>query len=117
MRTAMTRLAVVAALALLAGQGRAQEAAPGPGEDPRAPRFADVERGFFIGMEAGWPVLLSKTPTKDPVKFPFATGGGGTAGGSATGSSVTTSIRVRAETLRSRRTASKRQAAMPCRAR
>ncbi len=85
MRTAMTRLAVLAALAALAGPGRAQEAAPGPGEDPRAPRFADVERGFFIGMEAGWPVLLSETRTRDPVKFPQAAGGGGRALGLAVG--------------------------------
>lgn len=84
-RSVMTRLAVVAALALAAGAARAQEAAPGPLEDPRAPKFADVERGFFVGLEAGWPVVLTKTPTKDPVKFPYAPDGGGTALGHAIG--------------------------------
>jgi hypothetical protein len=84
-RTTMTRLAVLAALSLAAGPGRAQDAAPGPVEDPRAPKFADVERGFFVGLEAGWPVVLEKTPTKDPVKFPQAADGGGRALGLAVG--------------------------------
>jgi len=83
--TAKIRLAVVAALALAAGPGSAQEAAPGPVEDPRAPKFADVERGLFVGLEAGWPVLLSKTRTKDPDKFPSARDGGGQALGLAVG--------------------------------
>jgi hypothetical protein len=83
--TAMTRLAVLAALALAAGPGRAQDAAPGPVEDPRAPKFADVERGFFVGFEAGWPVVLLDVPTEDPVKFPQAKDGGGTATGLAAG--------------------------------
>jgi hypothetical protein len=83
--TTATRLAVLAAAALAATAGRAQEAAPGAVEDPRAPKFADVERGFFIGLEAGWPVVLFETPTKDPVKFPQAEGGGGTATGLAAG--------------------------------
>ena len=85
MSTATIRLAAVAALALSAGPGRAQDAAPSPVEDPRAPKFADVERGLFVGLEAGWPVLLSKTPTKDPVKFPSARDGGGRALGLAVG--------------------------------
>jgi hypothetical protein len=80
-----TRLAVLAALALGAGAAQAQDAAPGPLEDPRAPKFADVERGFFVGLEAGWPVILTKTPTKDPIKFPYAPQGGGTATGHAIG--------------------------------
>ena len=62
----------------------AQDAAPAPLEDPRAPKFNDVERGFFVGFEAGW-VALTRTPNQDPVKFPFATGGGGTAQGAAIG--------------------------------
>ena len=62
----------------------AQDAAPAPLEDPRAPKFNDVERGFFAGFEAGW-VALTRTPNQDPVKFPFATGGGGTAQGAAIG--------------------------------
>ena len=91
LRAALAALALASPLAALAvalaapGAALAQEAAPGPGEDPRAPKFADVERGFFIGMEAGWPVLLSETRTKDPVKFPQAAGGGGRALGLAVG--------------------------------
>lgn len=85
MPTTTTRLAALAALALAAAPARAQDAAPGPVEDPRAPKFADVERGFFVGLEAGWPVVLFETPTKDPVKFPQAKGGGGTATGLAAG--------------------------------
>lgn len=85
MRSAMTRLAVLAALALLPLAPRAQEAASSPLEDPRAPRFADVERGLFVGLEAGWPVVLAKTRTKDPLKFPQAADGGGSALGLAVG--------------------------------
>jgi len=83
--TAMFRLAALAALALAASPARAQDAAPNPVDDPRAPKFADVERGFFIGLEAGWPVVLFETPTQDPDKFPQAEGGGGTATGLAAG--------------------------------
>jgi len=82
---AANRLAVLAALALAATAAHAQDAAPGAVDDPRAPKFADVERGFFVGLEAGWPVVLFETPTKDPVKFPQAEGGGGTATGLAAG--------------------------------
>lgn len=85
MRTAKIRLALLAALALAGGPVRAQDAAPSPVEDPRAPKFPDVERGFFIGLEAGWPVVLLETPTKDPVKYPYAPDGGGTATGHAVG--------------------------------
>ncbi len=74
---------VLAALAT-GGPARAQDAAPSPVEDPRAPKYKDVERGFFVGFEAGWLSLL-ETPNQDPVKFPFATEGGGTAGGAVVG--------------------------------
>ncbi len=86
----MSRLALrcglMLALAALApgGPALAQDAAPAPIEDPRAPKYRDVERGPFIGFEAGWLGLL-KTPNQDPVRFPFATGGGGTAGGAVIG--------------------------------
>jgi hypothetical protein len=63
---------------------RAQDAAPPPVEDPRAPKYKDVERGLFVGFEAGWLTLL-ETPNQDPVKFPFATEGGGTAAGAVIG--------------------------------
>ncbi len=76
-------LMLILALAALA-PALAQDAAPAPLEDPRAPKFKDVERGFFVGFEAGW-VALTRTPNQDPVKFPFATGGGGTAQGAAIG--------------------------------
>jgi hypothetical protein len=75
------RLALVAALASAAVTAQAQDAAPAAAADPRAAKFNDVERGFFVGLEAGWPVVLTKTPTKDPVKFPAAPDGGGTATG------------------------------------
>ena len=80
-------LPLLATLALLAAApSRAQDAAPSPGEDPRAPRFADVERGLFIGFEFGWPVVLLDTPpAKDPVAFPSATEGGGNATGQLVG--------------------------------
>jgi hypothetical protein len=79
-------LLLVAATAV-AGPARAQDAAPPPVEDPRAPKYLDVERGLFVGFEVGWLGLL-KTPNQDPVKFPFATGGGGAAGGVAIGVNV-----------------------------
>jgi hypothetical protein len=75
------RCGLMLALALAAGSpARAQDAAPPPIEDPRAPKFKDVERGLFVGFEAGW-LGLTKTPNQDPVKYPFATDGGGASGG------------------------------------
>ena len=65
---------VVPALAL------GQEAAPKLQEDPRAAKFKDVERGFFVGFEAGY-LSLTDTPTADAEKFPLA----GTSGGRASG--------------------------------
>jgi len=94
--SATTRSGALAALALAVGlaaapsAARAQAAAPGAArtaesgpsalEDPRAAKFGDVERGFFIGMEAGGLVLF-KTPTADRVKFPYAGDGGGSSRG------------------------------------
>jgi len=66
----------------------AQEAAPQLQEDPRAARFRDVERGFFVGFEIGYHGIL-KTPVADPARFPYAPGGGGgRAGGLLVGLSV-----------------------------
>lgn len=69
---------VVPALAL------GQEAAPKLQEDPRAARFRDVERGFFLGFEAGYLGFLD-TPTADVEKFPLAGESGGRAGGLVVG--------------------------------
>ena len=81
-RALLLTLAIAAAAP--AGPGRAQDAAPPPAEDPRAPKFKDVERGLFVGFEAGLLGLL-KTPNQDPVKYPFATDGGGNATGPVIG--------------------------------
>lgn len=62
----------------------AQEAAPALPEDPRAPRFREVERGFFVGFEAGY-LTLFKTPTSDRAKFRFAPADGGRSNGLAVG--------------------------------
>jgi len=69
--------AALLALPLLA---LGQEVAAPLQEDPRAAKFRDVERGFFIGFEAGYLGLL-ETPTADPGKFPVAGSSGGSAGG------------------------------------
>jgi hypothetical protein len=76
-RRASLLLALVAALSPLAASAQNQPAPPMP-DDPRAPRFHEVERGAFVGFEAGWLHLL-KTPTADPARFPFAGSGGGSA--------------------------------------
>jgi hypothetical protein len=74
------RLLVASALLAAAGPAPAQDAAPGAIEDPRAAKFSDVERGFFVGFQAGYLSLL-KTPAHDPAAFPYAVGGGGRSGG------------------------------------
>jgi hypothetical protein len=72
--------ALAAALLALPGVGSAQDAAPALQEDPRAVKFRDVERGFFVGFELGYLHLLD-TPTAEPARFPRAGDSGGTAGG------------------------------------
>ena len=79
--------ALVVLAAVLAGTARAQEAAPPLQEDPRAPRFAEVERGFFTGFEAGW-LHLFDSPTADRARHPFAGESGGAAGGFMMGAHV-----------------------------
>ena len=72
---------VVAAPAL----ALAQQAAPQLPEDPRVARFRDVERGVFVGFEAGY-LGLTDTPTDSPADFPAASpSGGGSAGGIVVG--------------------------------
>lgn len=82
----LRRLALVIA-AILPIVAVAQEAAPPMPEDPRAPRFRDVERGFFAGFEVGY-LTLFKTPTADRAKFPFAGAGGGRSDGFLVGGTV-----------------------------
>jgi hypothetical protein len=77
-------LAIALALPLAAA---AQESAPALQEDPRAARFDEVERGFFVGFEAGY-LRLFDTPTADRAKFPYAGEGGGAAGGLLVGTHV-----------------------------
>jgi hypothetical protein len=76
-----SRLAILVAapLALSALSAGAQEAAPTLQEDPRAAKFKDVERGFFVGFEAGYLGFLS-TKVADPVKHAYASEGGASSG-------------------------------------
>lgn len=85
MKRILLKIALLALLAPLAAS--AQEAAPALQEDPRAARFSEVERGFFVGFEAGYLRLLD-TPTADRAKFPYAGEGGGAAGGLSVGVNV-----------------------------
>ncbi len=71
---------LVAVALLVPAFALAQDAAPQLQEDPRAARFKDVERGFFIGFEAGYLGLLD-TPTADRTHFVLAGESGGRAGG------------------------------------
>jgi len=80
MRTLLAVALLVPALALA-------QAAPQLQEDPRAARFKDVERGFFVGFEAGYLGLLD-TPTADRVQHPLAGDSGGRAGGLLVGAMV-----------------------------
>lgn len=71
----------LAALALLLpALALAQDSAPQLQDDPRAARFKDVERGFFVAFEAGYLGMLD-TPTADVEKFPLAGESGGSGGG------------------------------------
>jgi hypothetical protein len=78
---------LAAALLLLPALALGQDAAPQLQEDPRAARFRDVERGFFVGFQAGYLGLLD-TPTADPAKYPLAGSSGGSAGGLLVGATV-----------------------------
>jgi len=78
---------VAAPLALLALAAGAQEAAPTLQEDPRAAKFKDVERGFFVGFDAGWLSFL-ETPVADPARHGYAGKDGGPSGGVLIGANV-----------------------------
>jgi len=86
MRTA-TRILLAAALAASAAGARAQDAAPTLQEDPRAAKFKDVERGFFVGFELG-ALGFTKTTAQDPNRYPYAADGGGASGGLLVGVNV-----------------------------
>jgi hypothetical protein len=71
----MTRTILGGLMAALVGAAfpaavGAQEAAPQLEQDPRAPRFREVERGFFATAEAGF-LGITKTPVADPVSHPY----------------------------------------------
>lgn len=74
-------------LALAAAPAWGQEAAPRLQEDPRAAKFRDVERGFFVGFDAGWLSFL-ETPTADTAEHPYAGDEGGVSGGLLVGANV-----------------------------
>jgi hypothetical protein len=74
----MKRIATL--LLLLPALALAQESAPQLPEDPRAARFRDVERGFFVAFESGY-LGFFDTPTADAERFPLADASGGSAGG------------------------------------
>jgi len=73
-------LAIALAAVLAPGLALAQEAAPPLQENPRAARFDDVERGFFVGFNAGYLSFLD-TPNQEPERFRFAGDSGGRSGG------------------------------------
>jgi len=71
MRRTILACAIAALVPLAPTPAAAQEAAPQLQEDPRAPRFREVERGFFATAEAGF-LGITKTPVADPVRHPYA---------------------------------------------
>ena len=73
-------LAIALAALLAPGLALAQESAPPLQENPKAVRYDDVERGFFVGFNAGYLSFLD-TGTEDPVACPGAPDGGGRSGG------------------------------------
>jgi hypothetical protein len=64
-----------------------QDSAPQLQEDPRVAKFRDVERGFFVGFEAGYQGFVD-TPTADKAKYPLAGDSGGSAGGLVVGATM-----------------------------
>jgi hypothetical protein len=85
----LKRLAL--ALLLAPALALAQDSAPQLQEDPRVAKFRDVERGFFVGFEAGYQGFVD-TPTADKTKYPLAGDSGGSAGGLVVGATVALDI-------------------------
>ncbi len=77
-------LAVVLPVLALGQEG----AAPRLQEDPRAAKFHDVERGFFVALEGGYLRLLDTPVATDLDAFPLANKPGGAAGGVLVGALV-----------------------------
>ena len=88
----MRKLAAV--LLLVPALALGQDAAPQLQEDPHAAKFNDVERGFFVGFEAGY-LGFFDTPTADKVKYPLAGDSGGSAGGLVVGATIGVDIGTR----------------------
>ena len=88
----MRKLAAV--LLLVPALALGQDAAPQLQEDPHAAKFIDVERGFFVGFEAGY-LGFFDTPTADKVKYPLAGDSGGSAGGLVVGATIGVDIGTR----------------------
>jgi hypothetical protein len=81
-------IVALALAALLPLHASAQDAAPPMPEDPRLPRYRDVERGFFTGFELGY-LTFFKTPVADRTKYQFApANGGGRSSGFLVGGTV-----------------------------
>jgi hypothetical protein len=87
MRLSVMSLLAAAVAALLPVAATGQEAAPPMPEDPRAPRYHEVERGFHAGFEVGY-LTLTKTPTDDKNAFRSAGDGGGRSNGIMVGTIV-----------------------------
>jgi hypothetical protein len=82
------RIVLIAAMALAGPRlSAAQDAAPPLQENPKAAHFDDVERGFYIGFQAGY-MGLFQTPTQDRAQYPGAGGSGGRAGGMLVGAEI-----------------------------
>jgi hypothetical protein len=78
---------LAAVLMLVPALALGQDAAPQLQEDPRVAKFNDVERGFFVGFEAGY-LGFFDTPTADKAKYPLAGDSGGSAGGLLVGATI-----------------------------
>jgi hypothetical protein len=78
---------LAAVLLLVPALALGQDSAPQLQEDPRVAKFDDVERGFFVGFEAGY-LGFADTPTADKAKYPLAGDSGGSSGGLLVGATV-----------------------------
>ncbi len=91
----MKRIVLIAALGLVAPRLAAgQDAAPPLEENPKTAHFKDVERGFFVGFDAGYMGFL-KTPTQDQAQYPGAGSSGGRSGGMLVGVEIGTDVTSR----------------------